>query len=208
MIIFSRHNYILPINKPIIVGRNDKAWKSWFDSDAPEESPLPDGYEASLDVFSKTLLIRSWCPDRTMAQSRKYITDSMGPIFADAVILNMDDMLKESEIRTPLICFLSLGSDPTESIEKLGKQNGAEVRAISMGQGQEIHARRILSQSFEDGGWILLQNCHLGLDYMDELLDQVKTRKNIFHRKFKIRIKNEISARKLEQTSDRHRCGI
>ena len=130
MIIFSRHYYILPINKPIIVGRNDKAWKSWFDS--PEESPLPDGYEPSLDVFSKTLLIRSWCPHRTMAQSRKYITDSMGSIFVDAVILNMDDMLKESEIRTPLICFLSIGSDQTET-------NDAEVRAISMGQGQEIH---------------------------------------------------------------------
>ena len=43
-----------------------------------------------------------------------------------------------------------------------------------MGQGQEVHARRLLSTSFEDGGWILLQNCHLGLNYMDELLDQLR----------------------------------
>ena len=159
----------------IQVTRNDKTWKAWFDSDAPEESPLPDGYETSLDIFSKTLLIRSWCPDRTIAQSRRYITDSMGPIFADAVILSMDSMLKESDIRSPMICFLSAGSDPTESIEKLAKQNNTECRAISMGQGQEIHARRLLSQSFEDGGWLLLQNCHLGLDYMDELLDQISS---------------------------------
>ena len=97
----------------------------------------------------------------------------MGERFADAVILNMDDMHAESDKRCPLICFLSLGSDPTESIEKLAKQRGIECRSISMGQGQEVHARRLLAQSFEDGGWLLLQNCHLGLNYMDELLAKV-----------------------------------
>ena len=49
----------------------------------------------------------------------------------------------------------------------------AECRAISMGQGQEIHARRLLTQFMNGGGWVLLQNCHLGLNFMDELLDTV-----------------------------------
>ena len=42
-----------------------------------------------------------------------------------------------------------------------------------MGQGQEVHARRLLQQFVTDGGWVLLQNCHLGLNFLDELYDTV-----------------------------------
>merc|ERR1719500_2703519 len=55
------------------VTSTEKEWKKWFDSDAPEEEDIPCGYQASLDVFRKLLLIRSCCPDRTLAQARKYI---------------------------------------------------------------------------------------------------------------------------------------
>lgn len=44
--------------------------------------------------------------------------------FAEGVILDMDVMWSESDSRTPLICFLSMGSDPTENIEKLAKAKG------------------------------------------------------------------------------------
>ena len=40
------------------VARNEKGWKAWFDTDAPEEEIMPDGYHAALDSFKKLLLIR------------------------------------------------------------------------------------------------------------------------------------------------------
>lgn len=36
----------------------------------------------------------------------------------------MDAMLEESNCRTPMICFLSMGSDPTDSIDRLAKSKG------------------------------------------------------------------------------------
>ena len=45
----------------------------------------------------------------------------------------------------------------------------AECRAISMGQGQEVHARRLMNSFMSVGGWVLLQNCHLSLAYIEEV---------------------------------------
>ena len=67
-------NYLVQVAN----NESGKAWKTWFDSEAPEDAPIPDGYQGSLDTFRKLLLIRAWCPDRTIHQARRYITDSIG----------------------------------------------------------------------------------------------------------------------------------
>ncbi|EDV25010.1 uncharacterized protein TRIADDRAFT_56504 [Trichoplax adhaerens] len=160
------------------ISRNDRGWKSWYDEDAPEEAIIPDGYSTSLDTLRKLLLVRCWCPDRTIPQARHYIIESIGSRYAEGVILDLENMWEESNTRTPMICFLSMGSDPTASIEALAKKMKLECRAISMGQGQEIHARRLLSQTMSEGGWLMLQNCHLGLNFMEELLETILNAEN------------------------------
>ncbi|XP_037644332.1 dynein heavy chain 8, axonemal-like isoform X1 [Sebastes umbrosus] len=171
------------------VSQNGKAWKAWLKLDAPEEGVIPDGYN-SLDVFLKLLLIRSVCPDRTLSEAKKYIGESLGTRFAEPVILNLHSTWEESDPRTPLICFLSMGSDPTGEIEALAKRLELESRAISMGQGQEVHARKLLQASMTQGGWVLLQNCHLGLEFMDELLETITTAENM-HGTFRVWLTTE-----------------
>ncbi|OXB76615.1 UNVERIFIED_CONTAM: hypothetical protein H355_014506 [Colinus virginianus] len=156
------------------IANNEKGWKKWFDEDAPEEGIIPDGYN-SLDTFHRLLLIRSWCPDRTLSQARKYIASSLDEKYTEPVILNLEKTWEESDTQTPLICFLSMGSDPTIQIDSLARKLKLECRTISMGQGQECHARKLIQMSMQQGGWVLLQNCHLGLDFMDELLETLLT---------------------------------
>lgn len=80
-------------------------------------------------------------------QARKYIMDSMGENYAEGVVLDLEKTWEESDPRTPLICLLSMGSDPTDSIIALGKRLKIETRYVSMGQGQEVHARKLLQQT-------------------------------------------------------------
>ncbi len=82
----------------------------------------------------------------------------MGAAYAEGVILDLETTWEESGIRTPLICFLSMGSDPTNNIEALAKKLKLECRAISMGQGQAVHARRLLQQSMSSvsEGWVAI----------------------------------------------------
>ncbi|XP_024940596.1 dynein heavy chain 8, axonemal [Cephus cinctus] len=148
----------------------EKVWKFWFDKDAPEEEIIPDGYNV-LDTFRRLLMIRAWCLDRALSQSRKYIANSLGSKYAEPVITLLDVMLAESRPNTPMICFLSMGSDPTPSIEQLAKKMEVMCRSISMGQGQEVHARKLLNYAKTEGFWALCQNCHLGLEYMAELVN-------------------------------------
>lgn len=73
--------------------------------------------------------------------------DAMGEKYTEGVILDLEKTWEEADPRTPLIGFLSMGSDPTDSIIALGKRLKIETRYVSMGQGQEVHARKLLQQT-------------------------------------------------------------
>ncbi|XP_064553878.1 dynein axonemal heavy chain 5 isoform X1 [Drosophila montana] len=156
-----------------IIELNERDWRSWYECEKPENEEIPCGYNALLDSFRKLLLIRSWCPDRTISQAKKYIEESLGPEYSEMQILDLEATWAESEPRTPFVCLLSIGSDPTTQIGALAKQKGITLKCVSMGQGQEYHARKMIMESMANGGWVLLQNVHLSLPFCSEVIDML-----------------------------------
>lgn len=85
--------------------------------------------------------------DRALSQSKNYVSDSLGQKYAKPVIALLDVLHSESTTVVPMIGLLSMGSDPTSSIESLAKKMDIFCGAISMGQGQEVHARKLILEA-------------------------------------------------------------
>lgn len=77
---------------------------------------------------------------------------------------------KESLPNRPVLFLLSAGADPTSTIEDLARRKKMPPPAqVSMGEGQREPAQAVLESSFITGNWVILNNCHLALEYMSEL---------------------------------------
>ena len=151
------------------VTKADAAWRLWYDLEAPEKGKMPDGFEAKLSKFERTMLIKALRPDRTLVAATEYITEQLGARFVESVPVNLEATWQESRNRVPLIRLLSPGADPTRNIEDLAKRKKIKVLGVSMGQGQELIARKLMATATVDGQWVLLQNTHLGLGYLSEV---------------------------------------
>jgi dynein heavy chain len=128
-----------------MVEKNGSAWKNWYESSSPETEIMPNNLH-TISVFEKLLVIRAWCPDRTLNQAFTYVAESLGPQFVETVMFDIEEMYLSSRSDTPLICFLSMGSDPSDLIEKTAKKMEILFNSVSMGQGQEVHAERLIKQ--------------------------------------------------------------
>ncbi|KAM3182629.1 hypothetical protein ACTXT7_011934, partial [Hymenolepis weldensis] len=153
----------------------EKQWRQWFDKEAPEDEIIPCGYEHTLDVFRRLLLIRAWCPDRALQQARKYIIHTLGQAYIEDIPVSVKDLSNEADSKTPLIGLLSMGADPTPFIEQTARKLRINLGIVSMGQGQEVYARRLLKTAMVEGSWVLLQNCHLCIDYVQEIFEMLSS---------------------------------
>ena len=169
----------------------DKEWKTWCDTEQPEEEELPCGLDKKLNIFNKLLLIRSLCPDRTLAQARKYVEDSLGSEYLENKPLDLEELFNDTERKCPLIGLISTGSDPCMQVEALSRTKEQEYFQISMGQGQEERARKAITEAILKGHWLMLQNCHLSLEFCEELITTMVDTDEM-HRNFRLWLTTEV----------------
>merc|ERR1719199_1039711 len=94
----------------------------------------------------------------------------MSSRFTAPITDSITDIYDESTARKPVLYLLTAGSDPTLMIDELAKKKKKfPTDKVSMGEGQEKVAREKNNAAFLTGGWVILQNCHLGIDYMLEM---------------------------------------
>lgn len=146
-------------------------WRSWYDYPTPELHKLPDIPSAfdKITPFLQLLIVRAMRPDRTMAAALGFIKEVLGENYIGHPACDLEAVYQSSAARTPLIVLLSPGADPTGRILALGRKLKKEVLSVSMGQGQDVVARRHFDTGIQIGSWVLLQNVHLDVKFLYEL---------------------------------------
>ena len=173
------------------IDANEAAFVNWYNENEPEKFPVPiietrmAQEEEVLLGFYRLLLVRCMRMDRTLLAVLDFIKKVegidhhgsrlpvMGPKYTDPATYTTESVLNEMNSTTPVIYLLSAGADPTDALETLAKKKRTSVECVSMGEGQDVVAMRAIASATANGTWVLLQNCHLGLDFIDQLEDLI-----------------------------------
>merc|ERR1712216_1001585 len=103
--------------------------------------------------------------DRSLLSMSQFVGEvrQMGPKYIEPVTDIIEELYEEMQWNVPVIYLLSVGADPTDSIQNPARKNKTVVECVSMGQGQGPVARKAISIASTEGSWVLLQNCELGI---------------------------------------------
>lgn len=152
---------------------NASEWKEIYDSDQPQNIPLPGEWEKKCSSFHKVLVLNAIRPGKVIEAIQNFISEKMNDKFVKVPVFNLEEVYKDSNCATPLIFVLSTGSDPKTDFDSFAVERDIKnIKSISLGQGQGEKAEKMIKEACKSsgsGGWVLLQNCHLAESWMSTL---------------------------------------
>lgn len=80
----------------------------------------------------------------------------MGQFFVTPIIFQVNDIVDQSKVYTPMLLLLTPGNDPMEAIKKAAEERGKVPNPISLGKGQGDKAKRIIQEQKKYESWIVL----------------------------------------------------
>ncbi|KAM8734967.1 dynein axonemal heavy chain 11 [Acanthopagrus schlegelii] len=155
------------------VESSPKRWRKIIESRCPEKERLPQDWK-NKSSLQKLIILRALRPDRLTYTLRNFVEESMGSKYVEPARLEFDKLYEDSGSSTHVFFILSPGVDPLKDVEKLGLKLGFSIEHgtlhnVSLGQGQEEVAERVLNNASKLGHWVILQNVHLVARWLPSL---------------------------------------
>eukprot|EP00884_Botryococcus_braunii_P001799 jgi/Botrbrau1/1161/Bobra.0162s0049.1 len=149
-------------------------WKRQYDSLEPQEEPLPESWAARLSRFHRLAVLRALRPDKMTAGIATFVRSEMGREYVEHAPVSLEGGIEDTNSVTPLLILLSPEADPMAALLQAAQNKGARLDSISLGQGQGPKAEKLIQAGAANGGWLLLQNCHLAPSWMPTLAQLVE----------------------------------
>eukprot|EP00163_Fabomonas_tropica_P006841 TRINITY_DN1642_c0_g2_i1.p1 TRINITY_DN1642_c0_g2~~TRINITY_DN1642_c0_g2_i1.p1 ORF type:complete len:1585 (+),score=560.99 TRINITY_DN1642_c0_g2_i1:482-4756(+) len=146
-------------------------WQAYFDSAEPHRAQLPGGWHSKLTMFQRLCVLRCLRPDKMTSAVQDFISEKIGVRYIDPPRFDLQASYEDSDSCNPLVFILSAGVDITADLLKFADQMGysRKFNHISLGQGQGERAAHLINEAAAQGGWLLLQNCHLAVSWLPTL---------------------------------------
>ena len=146
-------------------------WKEIWDSPDPQDQEFPGDWREKLTALQRVIILRILRPDKVISAMEKLIVSVLGKNFISPPSFDLSKSYKDSSPKTPITFILSPGVDPIIEIEKWALKKGMKNRLtpMSLGDRQGPIAEAALDRAFGEGGWVVLQNCHLAASWMPTL---------------------------------------
>ena len=153
------------------VVKNARDWRAIYDHPEPHSAILPGSWHKKLNSFQKLGVLRAIRADKVPDGVMAYCIQQLGQQFVEPPPFDLLACYKDSNVLSPLVFVLSKGSDPTKAFSDFATKMKMDrkMRLLSLGQGQGPKAVKLIEEATQKGNWILLQNCHLYISWLQEL---------------------------------------
>jgi len=173
------------------VSNDTKPWFEWASRDNPIKEILPGDWSDRLDPFSKVLLVKAWCEEKVIFACKHLVVELLGEYFTKSPSKFMENVFDDTDPLTPIVFILSTGADPTDEITAFAKNRKMypdKFKVVALGQGQGPRAEKAIEDFVKIGGWVMLQNCHLGKSWLPRLeaICESMHKRDIIHDDFRL----------------------
>ena len=169
---------------------NQRGFEQIYNAVLPHEVPLPPKLRARFGEFHRLLILRMIRPDKLIPAIQEYITNYLGQKFIEPPPFDLELIYRDSSSTTPLIFVLSPGSDPFSALANFASKLGnKKIEQVSLGQGQGPYAQRLINEGIVKGDWVVLQNCHLAVTWMntlEKIVEEISPDPNVTHPEFRL----------------------
>ena len=168
---------------------NLSSWKDYAGSYNPIEDKLPGKWSETLTIFEKLLVLKIFRGEKLLYAASDYVNKELDPFYTKPVAPSVENVVADSDRKTPIIFVLSQGADPTGAILNCANETNHRIFPISLGQGQDKYATEMIQMGKATGDWILLQNCHLAKTWMPALeviIEDIALNEEQAHRDFRL----------------------
>jgi len=161
---------------PSDMDQQAKRFKEWFELERPEDAGMPGEWK-KLPEFPKLLIMRCLRTDRMGEALAMFVKKELGAKYVTSMSFDLKRSFADASAQTPVFFILTPGFDPVVDTELIGKDYDISIEAgtlglVSLGQGQEPVAEKIVERAAKNGEWGFLQNIHLTAGWTEDYLEK------------------------------------